>query len=57
MIVEDVKDAVKKALSLSTKTDMVLVTGSFFTVGEARELWFKEVDVGWGRELNEVPRK
>jgi len=57
VIVEDVKDAVKKAVSLSTNKDMVLVTGSLFTVGEARELWFKEVDAGWGRELNEVPRK
>lgn len=56
IILEDVKGAVKKALSLSTKKDMVLVTGSLFTVGEARELWFKE-DTEWGRELNEVPRK
>jgi dihydrofolate synthase/folylpolyglutamate synthase len=55
IIVEDVKDAVKKSLSLSKNNDMILVTGSLFTVGEAREIWFKEVDVRWGRELNETP--
>jgi folylpolyglutamate synthase/dihydropteroate synthase len=50
-----VKDAVRKALSLSTKKDLILVTGSLFTVAEARELWFEEVDLKWGRELNESP--
>ena len=55
MIIEDVKDAVKKGLSLSGNKDMMLVTGSLFTVGEARELWFKEVNLGWGREFNEAP--
>jgi len=54
-IVEDVKDAVKKALSLAGEKVMVLVTGSLFTVGEAREIWYKEVDLKWGRELNESP--
>ena len=53
LIVEDVKDAVRKALSLSNEKDLILVTGSVFTVGEARELWKKDVDVRWGRELNE----
>lgn len=51
-IIEDVKNAVKKALSLARKKDMVLITGSVFTVGEARELWFKDT-VKWGREFNE----
>jgi dihydrofolate synthase/folylpolyglutamate synthase len=55
MIVEDVKDAVEKALSLSKNNDLVLVTGSLFTVGEAREIWFKDVNNRWGRELNESP--
>lgn len=53
LIIENVKDAVRKALSLSDKKDLILVTGSVFTVGEARELWKKDVDVRWGRELNE----
>jgi dihydrofolate synthase/folylpolyglutamate synthase len=57
VIVEDVKDAVRKALNLANEKDMILVTGSLFTVAEARELWFKEVDVRWGRELNEIPKK
>lgn len=54
-IVEDVKDAVKKALSLAGEKVMVLVTGSLFSVGEAREIWYKEVDLKWGRGLNESP--
>jgi len=35
--VEAVKDACKKALSLASPTDCVCVSGSLFTVGEARE--------------------
>jgi dihydrofolate synthase/folylpolyglutamate synthase len=57
VIVEDVKDAVRKALNLANEKDMILVTGSLFTVAEARELWFKEVNIRWGRELNEIPKK
>lgn len=52
--VEDVKEAVRKTIDSSGKEDMVLVTGSVFTVAEAREIWFKEVDLRWGREFNEV---
>ena len=37
-IVHDVKEAVSHALSLAHKEDIILVTGSIFTVGEAREL-------------------
>ena len=55
MIIDDVKDAVRKALSIAKEKDMVLVTGSLFTVGEAREIWYKEVDSKWGREFNEAP--
>jgi dihydrofolate synthase/folylpolyglutamate synthase len=55
IIVEDVKNAVREALSLSMKKDLILVTGSLFTVAEARELWFKEANLKWGRELNESP--
>lgn len=53
--VPDVKDAVRRAISLSGEGDMVLVAGSLFTVAEARELWGK--GSSFGRELNEVPQK
>ncbi|MDD5172331.1 MAG: bifunctional folylpolyglutamate synthase/dihydrofolate synthase [Candidatus ainarchaeum sp.] len=56
MMVPDVKDAVKKALSLAGKDDLVLVTGSLFTVAEARELWHKS-KARWGRELSETPKR
>jgi len=52
--IEDVREAVRKTIDSSEKEDMVLVTGSIFTVAEAREIWFKEVDLRWGREFNEV---
>jgi len=52
-IVKDVKDAVKAALDMAEKDDLIVIAGSVFTVGEARELWHKEVNFRWGRELNE----
>jgi len=54
MIIPDVKDAVREALSRANKKDMILVTGSLFAVGEARELWYKGGEIRWGRELNEA---
>ena len=39
-IVTDVKDAVKEAIEQASDSDMVIVLGSVFLVGEARELWF-----------------
>jgi dihydrofolate synthase/folylpolyglutamate synthase len=54
-IIEDIKDAIKKALSISNKKDLILVTGSLFAVGEAREIWYEEVDFRWGRDLNQGP--
>ena len=54
IIIEDVKDAVREGLSRANKKDMILVTGSLFTVGEAREVWYKKGDVRWGRKLNEA---
>jgi dihydrofolate synthase/folylpolyglutamate synthase len=53
VIVEDVKDAVDKGIKMAGGGDVVLVTGSIFTVGEARELWYKEVNLKFGREFNE----
>lgn len=35
--IEEVKDAVASALSQTSKDDLILITGSLFTVGEARE--------------------
>lgn len=52
LIFEDVKKAVKKAIKLADRNDLVLVTGSLFTVAEARELWFKN-KAKMGREFNE----
>jgi dihydrofolate synthase/folylpolyglutamate synthase len=52
-IVDDVRGAVSKAIGMANGNDMVLITGSVFTVGEARELWFKENGTKLGRELNE----
>jgi dihydrofolate synthase/folylpolyglutamate synthase len=52
LIVNEVKNAVKKAIGIAGKDDLVLVTGSLFTVAEARELWFRK-KAGMGREFNE----
>jgi dihydrofolate synthase/folylpolyglutamate synthase len=52
IVVEDVKNAVRKTMELAGKDDLVLVTGSLFTVAEARELWFKN-DARIGRQFNE----
>lgn len=38
IMTSDVSDALKKAVSMAGPDDMVLVTGSLFVVGEAREL-------------------
>jgi dihydrofolate synthase/folylpolyglutamate synthase len=56
LLAPDVKDAVKRALSLAAEDDLVLVTGSLFTVAEARELWHK-TKARWGRELSETPKR
>jgi dihydrofolate synthase/folylpolyglutamate synthase len=55
-IVSDVKGAVKKALSIVKDSDLLLVTGSLFTVAEARELWAGKCDERLGIELNETPK-
>ncbi|MFP3951972.1 MAG: bifunctional folylpolyglutamate synthase/dihydrofolate synthase [Candidatus Bathyarchaeia archaeon] len=41
IVVEDVREAVQKGIEMAEEGDMVLVTGSVFLVGEARERWFK----------------
>ena len=43
-IVMDVEDAVRRAMELAGKDDMVIVVGSAFLVGEARGLWSKSTD-------------
>lgn len=44
-VVEEVKQAVRTAMLLAGPEDLVCVTGSLFTVGEARELFFSTVEV------------
>ncbi|MFH1785337.1 MAG: folylpolyglutamate synthase/dihydrofolate synthase family protein [Candidatus Micrarchaeota archaeon] len=41
-IVIDVKQAVKRALEIAGEHGVVLITGSVFVVGEAREIWFNK---------------
>jgi dihydrofolate synthase/folylpolyglutamate synthase len=53
VVVYDPKDAVRQAMELAGADGLVLVTGSLFVVGEARELWHPVVDFRWGREFNE----
>jgi len=53
LIVKDVKDASKKAMSLAGEKDLVLITGSLFTVAEARELWYGQGKKKWGKDFNE----
>jgi len=40
-VVPDVKDAVRRAIELAEENDLIVVVGSVFLVGEAREIWFK----------------
>lgn len=40
-IVPDVKEAIGRAMELAGEDGMVIVVGSVFLVGEARELWFE----------------
>ncbi|MCK5022584.1 MAG: bifunctional folylpolyglutamate synthase/dihydrofolate synthase [Candidatus Aenigmarchaeota archaeon] len=51
-IVEDVKRAVEKAMEMAGPNDLILITGSLFTVAEAREMWFPN-KANFGREFNE----
>jgi dihydrofolate synthase/folylpolyglutamate synthase len=51
-----IKDAVKKALEIAGPDDLVLVTGSIFVVGDAREFWQGQ-EGRLGRGLNEVPSR
>jgi len=52
IVIDDVKEAVREALKMASENDVVVVTGSVFTVGEARELWFNKVSL-IGREFND----
>jgi folylpolyglutamate synthase/dihydropteroate synthase len=37
-VTQDVDSAVKKALDVSGRDDVILITGSLFVVGEARKI-------------------
>ncbi|MEM2517668.1 MAG: folylpolyglutamate synthase/dihydrofolate synthase family protein [Candidatus Bathyarchaeia archaeon] len=45
MIIRDVREAVKEAMSLAGKEDLICVMGSVFAVGEAREMWYPRVRI------------
>jgi len=34
-IIEDISDAISKAINMADSKDLICITGSFFTVGEA----------------------
>jgi len=53
VVVYDPQDAVRQAIELAGADGLVLVAGSLFVVGEAREIWYPVVDFRWGREFNE----
>ena len=40
-IINDLGDSLKKALQLAGEDDLILVTGSFYTVSDARAYWFE----------------
>ncbi len=52
-IIPDVRKAVDRAVELAGEKDLVLVTGSVFTVAEARERWHGKRNLG--NDLNETP--
>jgi dihydrofolate synthase/folylpolyglutamate synthase len=56
-VVDDVKAAVKKALGMAGKGDLIFIGGSVFTAGEAREFWKPMATVAFGRQLNEDAAK
>ena len=43
--IEDIVQAVQKALQLAGDDDLVLVTGSIFVVAEARKYWEKSAKI------------
>jgi dihydrofolate synthase/folylpolyglutamate synthase len=59
LAIPDVREAVGKAITIAGPGGAVLVTGSVFTVGEARERWFPRPrgQGRFGRDFNETPRK
>ena len=52
-VVGDSKEAVREAMRIAGEGGLVLVAGSIFLAGEARELWHPAVDLRWGRDFNE----
>jgi dihydrofolate synthase/folylpolyglutamate synthase len=47
-----VVDALDLVISESSKDDLIVVTGSLYLVGEARERWFPDRDILFGLEQN-----
>jgi len=39
VIIEDISEAVLRAKNLASTDDLICITGSFFTVGEARKIF------------------
>ena len=50
--IENVQEGVKLALSHAGNEDMVLVTGSLYMIGDAREIWLPARDILRGLEQN-----
>jgi len=46
IIISTVKEALNKAMKIAGDNDVICVTGSLFTVGEAREAWFNKKPEG-----------
>lgn len=55
-IIENIPSAIKLAKNIAKKQDLILITGSVFTVGAAKEFWNK-TNSKLGRNMNEFPKK
>ncbi|MFH1520914.1 MAG: folylpolyglutamate synthase/dihydrofolate synthase family protein [Candidatus Micrarchaeota archaeon] len=56
-IIPDVKDAVRTGIKMSGIDGTVIVTGSVFTVAEAREIWFGKNNAELGLNINDLPTR
>lgn len=53
-IVPNVKDAVKRGIEIGGVDSTIIVTGSIFTVAEAREIWFGKNKAKLGLDINDT---